>query len=398
MPTDARVELSPTQIQGIKYIQRVLPLLERLRPSGCERDKAGNRRLFYDQYCALLLIYFFNANISSLRALQRASKLESVFQKVGARRVSIGSLSEAASVFDPERLAEIVAELGENLPAAASADLPGVKGAPTVVDGTLLKALPQITQASFLSQRHRGWRLHTHFEVLRGIPVNVTLTDAKNSKASNEKGVLRSTLNPDRCYILDRGYEEFGLFNAIVAKGSSYVCRIRADHHFTAEETRPLSAAALEAGVCEDAVGRLGSPKSKRIEHPNHRVRRLVARVPVHAKRKKSPAAYYELVIVTNLLDAPAEVVATLYRWRWLIELFFRFFKQMLGCKQLLSQRHNGILIQVYCALIACLLLHTAYGQKPNKATFEMFCFYFQGWATEEELLRHLEKQRAKNG
>ena len=257
MPSESPQVTPLVQIQGIKYIQRVLPLLERLRPVGCERDRAGNRRLFFDQYCALLLVYFFNANVTSLRAIQRSSDLESVRRKVGARRVSIGSLSEAASVFDPDRLAEIVAELSESLPKAAWGSLPGVKGVPTAVDGTLLKALPQITQASYASQRHSGWRLHTHFEVLRGIPVNVTLSDAKNSKASNEKAVLRGTLKPDRCYILDRGYEEFGLFNQIVAQRSSYVCRIRGDHHFTVEETRPLSAAAHEAGVCEDAVGNL---------------------------------------------------------------------------------------------------------------------------------------------
>jgi len=391
MVQESQPAAGPPPISGLKYIERVMPLLERLRPVGCQRDKAGNRQFFFDHYCALLLLFFFNANLTSLRSLQRASQLESVQRKLRARRVALGSLSEAASVFDPQRLAEIVAELSQQLPTAVPAQsLAGLPHIPTAVDGTLLKALPQITQACYLSRHDAGWRLHTHFEVLRGAVVNVTLTDARNSGSSNEKAVLRRTLQADRCYITDRGYEEFRLFNAIVAVGSSYVCRIRGDHHFKAETRRELSPAARQAGVIEDAVGVLGSPKSRRIEHPDHPVRRLVLQLEFHPKRGRARGETYRLVIATNLLEVPAEVIAVLYRWRWLIELFFRFFKQVLGCKQLLSKQPQGILIQTYCALIACLLLNVVCGRKPNKATFEMFCFYFQGWATEEELLKHL--------
>jgi len=394
MDGDLGSTLSAEQIQGVKYLDRVMPLLARLRPVGCERDSAGNRRLFFDQYCGLLLLFFFNANIRSLRALQRVSQLEHVQRKLSARRVALGSLSEAAGVFDPERLAQIVAELSEQLPTPVPAPaLAGLPHVPTAVDGTLLKALPQITQACYVTRPDAGWRLHTHFEVLRNLPVKVTLTDARNSRSSNEKAVLRRTLQRDRCYITDRGYEEFALFNAIVAAGSSYVCRIRGDHHFATQETRTLSPAAHDAGVVEDAVGVLGSPQSRRIEHPHHPVRRLVVRLSHHPKRARAKTGTYDLVIATNLLDVPAEILALLYRWRWWIELFFRFFKQVLGCKQLLSEQPNGILIQTYCALIACLLLNVIAGRKPNQATFEMLCWYFQGWATEEELLRHLQKQ-----
>lgn len=45
-------------LQGFKYFALVAPLLERLHHSGTVGDKAGNRRLFFDQYAALLLLYF----------------------------------------------------------------------------------------------------------------------------------------------------------------------------------------------------------------------------------------------------------------------------------------------------------------------------------------------------
>jgi len=264
----------------------------------------------------------------------------------------------------------------------------------TAVDGSLLKTLPQITQACFDKRKDTGWKLHTHFEILKGVPVKMTVTDATGKGKSAETNVLRRELEPDRCYIKDRGYEDFSLFNDIVDARSSYVCRIRNDHHFAADEVRELSDEAREAGVVEDSVGRLGSPKSKRIEHPKHPVRRVVVKVQVHPKRsgRKRIAATNDIVLATNLLDVPAEIIALLYRCRWMIELFFRFLKHVLGCRHLLSQHPNGIEIQSYCAIIACLLISLTTGRKPTLRTYEMLCYYFMGLADEDELLAHLNR------
>jgi hypothetical protein len=75
------------------------------------------------------------------------------------------------------------------------------------------------------------------------------------------------------------------------------------------------------------------------------------------------------------------------------VELFFRWFKCILGRRHLLAESVNGVTIQVDVALIASLLLSLWVGQKPTKRTFEMlFCFFFAGWATEAELLAHITK------
>ena len=60
----------------------------------------------------------------------------------------------------------------------------------------------------------------------------------------------------------------------------------------------------------------------------------------------------------------------------------------------MISHNDNGIEIQVYCSMIACLLINLWTGGKPNKRTYEMVSYYFQGLANEEELLAHIEKQR----
>lgn len=97
-------------------------------------------------------------------------------------------------------------------------------------------------------------------------------------------------------------------------------------------------------------------------------------------------------------MDLSAEVIALIYRYRWQIELFFRWFKCILKCTHLLSLSENGVSIQVYCALIASMLITLWTGCKPNKRTFEMLCFYFMGWADDEELAQHIKKLKEASG
>lgn len=387
-------------LQGVRMIGRLEPLLERLRPAGCERDRAGNRQLFFDQVCSLILLTFFNPSVKTLGQLREASRLRQVRKRLGCSEASLSSLSEALRVFDPELLVEIIQELLGQIPDSPSYDprLKQLKHVPTAVDGTLLKQLPQITQASFAFRKDQGFKLHTHFEVLRGVPVLAQVTDASGRGAAGEKPMLRAALSPDRTYITDRGYEEFALFNAIVAAGSSYVCRVRDDRHFRVDTThspQERSSEAIVAGVVEDAFGRMGSPNSKRSEPVDHLQRRVVVRVTEHPKRGRSITPQdKEIVLATNLLDAPAEVIVLLYRFRWLIELFFRWLKCVLSCRHLLSESQGGVQIQIYCALIACLLVQLAGGDvKPNSWTYRLLCLYLQGWAEEDEVLAHFRER-----
>jgi IS4 transposase len=84
--------------------------------------------------------------------------------------------------------------------------------------------------------------------------------------------------------------------------------------------------------------------------------------------------------------------IARLFRQRWHVEIFFRFFKHVLGCRHLLSHDPRGIEIQTCCAIIACMLISLWTGRKPTLRTCEMLCHYFTGLAEEDELLAHLAK------
>ena len=397
-----RDKINESDITGLKYFDKLLPLFERLHEVGCQRDSAGNRKLHMDQYCMLLLLFLFNPTVSSLRALQQASELKKVQRKLGCGRASLGSLSEATDIFDPQRLGEIIGELSDQLKPIHQVGRGYVSHVLTAVDGSVVKTLSTITQAAYLKNIHgdskSAWRLHTHFEIDRHIPVQIDITRGLNSGKSDEKNVLRQALQPDRCYVMDRWYAEFKLFNDICRTGSSYVCRIRDNSNLTAlEEERTVPQEAQKAGILRDIVVRMGQA-GKPNARPDHTIRVILVQTTPHSQRGKRPGGKTGppsdgiLRIATNLLDVPSEVIADIYRHRWSIEVFFRFFKHILGCRHLLSTDPVGIEIQTYCAIIACLLISLWTGRKPTLRTYEMICHYFTGLADEEELLAHISK------
>jgi hypothetical protein len=402
--TARREKIKDSDVTGLKYFDRLGPLLQRLHDDACERDTAGNRDLHFDQHCMLILLYLFNPVVSSLRAIQQASELKKVQRKLGCKRASLGSLSEGSQVFNPQLLREVIEELGVQLePIAKDRRLANVPHTLTLVDGSLLAALPLLVEAMHLNHEKGSglvkWRLHAQFEVEKYVPTRIDVTRNGGGDA-DERSVLERTLEANRCYVKDRGYAKFALFNAIVAKGSSYVCRLRDNSNYEVVADRPLSADAQSAGIVKDAIVELGTT-SKADARPNHPIRLITIKTTPHVKRGKykggsaGPSSDGILRIATNLLDVPAEIIALIYRYRWTIEVFFRFFKHVLGCRHLLSHSANGIEIQTYCAIIACMLISLWTGRKPTLRTYEMICYYFTDLADEEELLAHLEKLKA---
>jgi hypothetical protein len=388
MPAQKKPKLKVKDLKGFKYFKLLTPLLERLHDNGTARDTAGNRQLFFDQYAALLLFYFFNPVLTSLRGLREATQLHKVQKRLGVRPTALGSLSEAARVFDAEALQDLIVELAAHIPAGVPpTELRALEGL-TAVDGSLLPALPRMAWALWLDDQHRAAKMHLAFEVLRGLPTRVRVTAGNAS----EHEQLRVLLEAGRLYVIDRGYAAYQLFQDIIDTKSSFIGRLRDNAVWQVIEERPVSAAARAAGVRRDLLVWLGGDDSGAVFKQPLRV--------IEAATGKTDALGQPevLLLATDRLDLDAELVALAYRYRWSVELFFRWFKCILGCRHLLSEAANGVTIQVYLAVIASLLVSLWTGQRPTKRTFEMLCFYFSGWASEAELLAHLEKQgQAKN-
>jgi IS4 transposase len=214
----------------------------------------------------------------------------------------------------------------------------------------------------------------------------------------DERAVLETVIESDRLYVTDRGYAKFALFNNIVTAGSSYVCRLRDNSVWdVVEEKYRNDDAALDEIISDEIV------EFSKGSGLNHQVRVICIRINPHTSRGKYRGGSSGvdsdgiLRIATNLLDVPAEVISLLFSHRWAVEIFFRFFKHMLGCRHLLSHDQNGIEIQTYCAIIACMLIALWTGKKPTLRTYEMICFYFIGLADEDELMAHIGKLKSQD-
>src|SRR5260370_9475331 len=178
MQTNPQAPPSARALQGWKYLRRLTPLLARVHEDGCARDKAGHRTLHSDQYCSLILLGLFNPLARSLRGLSQPSQLKKTQEQLEMKRASLGSLSAAARVFDPDQLLPLIAELAGTLrPQATDPRFKDVRHILTPLDSPLRKTPPRLTQA--LNSRPSNaknryyWRLHTHFHIDRQIPERI---------------------------------------------------------------------------------------------------------------------------------------------------------------------------------------------------------------------------------
>ena len=393
-----------SELRGFKKLRRIAKVLRGLHDSGCARDAAGNRELHFDDYVLLVLLFMFNPMIDSMRQLQRVADLEAVQKKLGVRRFSLGSFSESCRAFEPRRLQAVIAQLAPRLhPVGRREVFEGLPHAIELVDGTILDTLCTVARAMYVTRvdgsRQHAFKLHLGFEVDAHVPAaHFAVTDARGAGDSDERAVLRGRLRPGHTYVMDRGYAQFKLFNDIHAVASSYVCRVRDNTAPAAVlQDRPLGDRDRAAGVLGDRVVTLGrrSGASGECDHP---VRLVCVRATPHAKRGKykggtsGPASDGVVRIATDLLDPPAHVIAFLFQSRWTIEVFIRFFKQTLGCRHLLSTKDQGIQVQVYAAVIACMMLNTLTGRKPGKWTVTLMSLYLAGWASDADVLRELAR------
>jgi hypothetical protein len=185
-------------------------------------------------------------------------------------------------------------------------------------------------------------------------------------------------------YVTDRGYVDYGLYQAIHDAGSLFVARLEGHCVGRVTDRRPLTRDDLRAGVVADEWVEVGSRATEGAL--TARVRRITI---------KGGGGRGDVVLLTNSPDPDATTVALVYRWRWQAEPFFRWFKCVPGCGgHWASRSEAGLTIRVYAALLASMLLNLWTGARPNKATFQMICLYFQGWAPEAELTRYIEAAR----
>jgi IS4 transposase len=177
--------------------------------------------------------------------------------------------------------------------------------------------------------------LHTQYDIRTSIPVFMHVSPAS---VHDIKMMDKISYEPGSFYIFDRGYLDFERLYTIHHSKSFFVIRARKDLKFKRVYSFVID---KTTGVRCDQIGQLkwfysikGYPEK-------------IRRIKFYDKEHKRT-----FVFLTNHMELPAEEIASLYKNRWKVELFFKWIKQHLRITAFWGRTENAVKTQVYTAVI----------------------------------------------
>jgi hypothetical protein len=383
-PKRGRKPRSPVRAEelfGGKYVRSLQGHLARLHAAHAH----PNRNLFFDSVAIAYLLAFFSPAVRSLRTLDDFSQTPAMQEQTSIDRIPRSTLSDANKVFDPALLEPIIEELRARIPDLNRKDpkLGELTRRVRAVDASLFTVAATVTWALQSRRANQKKQVHVRLNLqwaaATGTPEGVSI----GGNGSSEAAALMAKLEPDLIYVLDRGYVNFQLLDRILHACSDFVLRLKKNNLFTPIKTRPLSDADLAAGVISDRIGRLTG--SGDCQAPGALLREIIIVDPNNPDKP--------LRLLSSILDVPANVVGELYRWRWKIELFFRWLKVHANFAHLISHSENGVAVGFHIAVIAVLLIHIHTQQPVSKYAYVMLGLVATGQATMDDILPILERR-----
>jgi hypothetical protein len=185
------------------------------------------------------------------------------------------------------------------------------------------------------------------------LPSYVLITEAKKSDVRIAQSL---DLNPASIVAMDRAYNDYRLFAKWTDRGVFFVTRLKDNAVYEVVES---FLGPLPRNILADQIIRFTGTQA--VKNCSHLLRRVVVWDPVNER---------EIVLLTNLLQFGATTIAAIYKDRWEIELFFKALKQNLKVKSFVGTSRNALLIQIWTALIAMLLLKWLYHLSKAKWSF----------------------------
>jgi putative transposase len=205
-----------------------------------------------------------------------------------------------------------------------------------IIDATTTDLCASVFPWAKFRTRKGAIKLHTVLTWL--LPQCVLITDGKTH---DRQAVQDLRFQPGDLLIFDRAYLDYAWLYQLHQGGVWFVTRLKTNSCY---ET--VQEAWAGGPVLADQIIRLSSPKGQYC-YPET-LRRVHYQDPETGK---------EYIFLTNRLDLSTLEVAELHRCRWQIELFFKWIKQNLKIKAFYGTSKNAVLIQIWTALIAYLLL-----------------------------------------
>ncbi|MEZ5194839.1 MAG: IS4 family transposase [Bacteroidales bacterium] len=199
-------------------------------------------------------------------------------------------------------------------------------------------------------------KMHTLLDLRGSIPTFIHITDGKyhDVNALDEIEIIHNAI-----YVMDKAYLDFGRLYDLNESGSFFVIRAKNNFRFKATASRKIDKA---TGLrCDQTIKLLG-PKSKKL-YPEK-----LRRIKYYDQQKD-----LTLVFLTNNFDVDALDIASIYKNRWQIEVFFRWIKQNLQIKTLWGHSENAVKTHLWIAICTYLIVANLKHQiRSSYSVYEM--------------------------
>jgi len=217
-----------------------------------------------------------------------------------------------------------------------------------LIDSTTIDLCKQQFDWATFRTGKSGVKVHTVYDPDAKVPTFFSITTASRH---DKKAAENMPFLPGATYVFDRAYNDYAWFHDLTLRDITFVSRMKSNAGFEVTESIPVSG----VGVLEDQLIRLSSAKGREACPSTLRRIRFV--------REEDNKV---LTFITNDLKRSAGEIASLYKQRWQIELFFKWIKQNLKIKRFIGTSENAVKIQIIIAMIAYLLLHMASKVMPS--------------------------------
>ncbi len=183
-------------------------------------------------------------------------------------------------------------------------------------------------------------KLHTLLDLRGNIPSFIHISDGKLHDV-NALDLL--VIEPGAFYVMDRGYVDFERLAWINDAGAFFVTRAKINMQWKRRYSRPVDRGTVL--ICDQTIMLTGVTSRKDYDRPLRRV------------KFNDPETGKSLVFLTNNFVLPALTVARLYKYRWQVELFFKWIKQHLRIKAFFGTSENAVKTQIWSAICVYVLV-----------------------------------------
>ena len=225
------------------------------------------------------------------------------------------------------------------------------------IDSTTIDLCMSVFRWAEFRSTKSGIRIHTQIDIVTEIPVFYRIT---NAKVHDVNSMDWFTYEPLACYVFDRGYFDLARLYRINAFGAFFIIR---------EKGKPAYEIVDGESILDGTDNVLKDQSIRFIKKENkEKYPGVIRRIVYYASELQRSFVYY-----TNNFYLEAKDIALLYKYRWQVELFFKWIKQHLQVKRFWGESENAVRIQIHVAIITyCLIAIIEYYLKIGRSVFEV--------------------------